>query len=115
TYLEAQNIVNLIDELRKHQPEAHILIMDDQSPDGTAALVQQNFGHLGNVEVVVRGGPRGYGPAMREGMERFLASGSSHLINLDADLSHDPALTTRMRESVAPEGLAIGSRYIHGV
>jgi dolichol-phosphate mannosyltransferase len=115
TYLEAENICRLIDELLKHQPHARILVMDDQSPDGTAELVRATFARLENVRTVVRTGARGYGHAMREGMRLFLEGEDERLITIDADLSHDPALTTRMLEQVPPGGLAIGSRYIHGV
>jgi dolichol-phosphate mannosyltransferase len=115
TYLEAENITRLIDELLRHQPAADVLVMDDQSPDGTARLVQETYAHLPNVRVVVRSGRRGYGPAMRDGMRLFLESGAQNLITIDADLSHDPALTSRMLECIEPGGVAIGSRYIHGV
>jgi dolichol-phosphate mannosyltransferase len=115
TYLEADNICRLIDELRVHQPEATVLVMDDQSPDGTADLVRNCYRELGHIQAVSRTGPRGYGPAMREGMQRFLDSDAEILITIDADLSHDPALTTRMIEAVQPSGIAIGSRYIDGV
>jgi dolichol-phosphate mannosyltransferase len=115
TYLEAENITRLIDELLRHQPDADVLIMDDQSPDGTAELVQRTYADRPQVQVVVRRGRRGYGPAMRDGMQRFLDSDAQHLITIDADLSHDPALTSRMLECIQPGGIAIGSRYIHGV
>jgi dolichol-phosphate mannosyltransferase len=114
TYMEAGTICRLIDQLREHLPDAHTLIVDDQSPDGTAALVRETYAHLAAVEVVTRTGPRAFGAAMREGMQRFLASGADRLITIDADLSHDPALTTRMLERQLPGGVVIGSRYLHG-
>jgi dolichol-phosphate mannosyltransferase len=114
TYMEVGTIGRLIDQLRQHLPDAHILVVDDQSPDGTAELVRRRYAGVPTVEVVSRPGPRGYGAAMREGFERFLASPAEHLITIDADLSHDPALTTRMLERLAPSGVVIGSRYMHG-
>jgi len=112
--MEVGTIGRLIDQLRQHLPNAHILVVDDQSPDGTAELVRQQYAGVPTVEVVLRPGPRGFGAAMREGIERFLASPAEHLITIDADLSHDPALTTRMLERLAPSGVVIGSRYMHG-
>jgi dolichol-phosphate mannosyltransferase len=114
TYMEVGTICRLVEQLRQHLPEARILIVDDQSPDGTAAQVRRRFGHLASVEVVSRPGPRGYSAAMREGFARFLVSDAAQLITIDADLSHDPALVTRMLERVPPDGVVIGSRYLHG-
>ncbi len=115
TYVEAENICRLIDELLRHLPTAHVVVMDDQSPDGTVELVRRTYGHLPTVSAVTRHGVRGYGPAMREGMQRFLASGAECLITIDADLSHDPALTSRMLAALPPGGVAIGSRYVGGI
>lgn len=115
TYIEAENICRLIDELLRHLPAAHIVVMDDQSPDGTAELVRRTYRHLPTVSGVTRHGARGYGAAMREGMQRFLDSGTERLITIDADLSHDPALTSRMLAALRPGGVAIGSRYVGGV
>jgi len=114
TYMEAGTICRLVDQLRSHLPEAHVLVVDDQSPDGTAALVRATYGRLPNVEVVSRSGPRGYSAAMQEGLRRFLSSASEQLITIDADLSHDPALAVRMSEQVPAGGVIIGSRYLRG-
>ena len=114
TYMEAATICRLIDELSRHLPEALILILDDQSPDGTAEVVRTRYAAVPTVQAVTRDGPRAFGAAMREGMRRFLESGRDRLITIDADLSHDPALATRMLAAVDPAGLAIGSRYLGG-
>ncbi len=114
TYMEAGTICRLVDQLRRHLPHAQVLIVDDQSPDGTAALVRERYAGTAGVEVVSRCGPRSYGAAMREGMQRFLASPATWLITIDADLSHDPALATRMLARIGDAGVVIGSRYAHG-
>ena len=114
TYMEVGTICRLVDQLRHHLPDGRIVIVDDQSPDGTAEVARRRYGHLAGVEVVSRPGPRGYAAAMREGFERFLASDAERLVTIDADLSHDPALTTRMLERVDPAGVVVGSRYLHG-
>jgi len=113
TYLEAQNICRLLDELCRPLPEAEILVIDDQSRDGTADLVQQRYAHDPRVRPVSRSArlrgvdARGYGAVSR--LRR------RSLDHHRCDLSHDPALTVRMLENVAPGGVAIGSRYIDGV
>ena len=113
TYMEAATICRLIDDLRRCLPGGAILIVDDDSPDGTGDLVRERFGGT-NVEVMTRRGPRGFAAAMAAGVRRFLETGAQQLITIDADLSHDPALIARMLAAVAPNGLAIGSRYLHG-
>jgi dolichol-phosphate mannosyltransferase len=112
TYMEAANICRLIESLRAHQPGARILVVDDQSPDGTAALVQRQYAGRVGVDVFTRTGPRGYGSAMCDGMRRFLVSDADRLVTLDADFSHDPALVSRMLAALPPDGLVIGSRYL---
>jgi dolichol-phosphate mannosyltransferase len=114
TYMEAGTICRLIDQLRDHLPDAHVLVVDDQSPDGTAALVRESYRDSPAVEVILRRGARGFGAAMSEGVMRFLASSADRLITIDADLSHDPALTTRMLDQLQPGGIVIGSRYLYG-
>lgn len=114
TYMEAGTICRLIDQFRQHLPDAHVVVVDDQSPDGTAALVQQRYAHQPDVEVVIRRGPRGFSASMCEGLQIFLSSGALQVITIDADLSHDPALAVRMLDRLEPNGLVIGSRYLHG-
>ena len=114
TYMEAGTICRLVGEIRTRLPQARVLIVDDQSPDGTAELVHRQYGGDPAVEVAVREGPRGYAAAMREGLRRFQASGAGWLITVDADLSHDPAVMTRMLERTSEVPVVIGSRYLRG-
>lgn len=115
TFLEAGTICRLVEHLLVHLPDAHILIVDDQSPDGTADLVRRAYRGEARVEVVCRTGRRGYGAAMREGFARFLAANAAWLVTIDADFSHDPAIAPRMVERLNRNGgLVIGSRYLDG-
>ena len=114
TYMEAGTIVRLLDEIRRQLPQARILVVDDRSPDGTAELVRRRYAGAPAIEVVSRDGPRGYAAAMTEGLRRFLASDAGWLITLDADLSHDPAVMTRLLEHCGDRGVVIGSRYLRG-
>ncbi len=111
TYMEAANICRLVDSLFEHLEGAEVLVIDDRSPDGTAELLRQRYRGRPDVRCVSRGEPRGFGPSMCEGMALFLQGRGDWLITLDADMSHDPAVGSRMLETTPPGGMTIGSRY----
>jgi dolichol-phosphate mannosyltransferase len=115
TYQEAENIAEVLGRIRAAAPDASILVVDDGSPDGTADLAQAVGREIGQVSVLRQGAKGGLGPAYRAGFRRGLAEGFEILIEIDADLSHDPADLPRLIGEV--EGgadLAIGSRYVPG-
>lgn len=115
TYDEAENIADVVARVRASVPEAHILVVDDNSPDGTADLAVAVGEELGQVEVLRRAEKGGLGPAYRAGFAWGLARGFDVLVEMDADLSHDPAALPDLLFAV--EGgadLAIGSRYVPG-
>ncbi|MCY0883740.1 MAG: polyprenol monophosphomannose synthase [Acidianus infernus] len=113
TYNERDNVVLLIDRIVKLLPNSRILIVDDNSPDGTAEVLK-NLG-IPNLTVFVRN-ERGLGSALRYGIRKALELESEFIVTMDADLSHDPIYLPQMIK-VAIEGkydLVIGSRYING-
>jgi dolichol-phosphate mannosyltransferase len=114
TWNEAENIVPLIRELQRHCPQAHILVLDDRSEDGTAELVRKSFGHETRVEVVLRSGERGLGRTYRDGYALALARGFDRVCQLDADFSHAPTDVPRLFAALDAADLAIGSRYVPG-
>src|SRR6188472_3957955 len=91
TLNEAANIVALVTAIRANLPGAHVLVVDDASPDGTADLADR-----AGAEVLSRAGPRGLGPAYRAGFARAVAAGFDPIFQMDADLSHDPADLPRL-------------------
>ena len=97
-------------------PDADILVIDDSSPDGTAAEVEAVGAELGRIEVLVNPAKRGLGAAYRRGFELVLGRGYDVVCQMDADLSHDPLVLPDLVRAVADEGvaLAIGSRYVPG-
>jgi dolichol-phosphate mannosyltransferase len=115
TYEEADNIAEVLRRLRAAVPAAHVLVVDDSSPDGTAEVAKAAAHELGNVDVTVRPGKAGLGSAYRHGFREGLAAGFDVLVEMDSDLSHDPAALPELLKAVA-EGadLAIGSRYVPG-
>ena len=115
TYQEAANIVTVLHRLRAAAPDAGVLVVDDGSPDGTADLAEEAGRELGGVEVLRRPGKAGLGSAYRAGFAHGMAQGAEVLVEMDADLSHDPAVLPDLLAAV--EGgadLAVGSRYVPG-
>ena len=115
TYIEAENIADVLGKVRRAAPAAHILVVDDASPDGTADLARAAGEELGQVEVVVRPGKGGLGGAYRTGFKHAFANGYEVVVQMDADLSHPPdRLPALLAEVDKGADIAIGSRYVKG-
>ncbi len=115
TYNEAENIVAFLRALRAAVPEADVLVVDDNSPDGTAALAEEVAAELGRIKVLVRAGKQGLGAAYRHGFTTAFDEGYETIISMDADFSHDPAVIPTMLQLVSDRADAvIGSRYVPG-
>ncbi len=115
TYQEALNIEAVLWRIRRALPAATILVVDDGSPDGTADLASATGTALGRVEVMRRAGKSGLGSAYRDGFRWGLERGFDVLVEMDADLSHDPASLPALLGAVAAgSDVAIGSRYVAG-
>jgi dolichol-phosphate mannosyltransferase len=115
TYEEAENIELLVRRVREAVPTAHILVVDDNSYDGTAEKAEALGAELGGIEVLRRPRKLGLGSAYRAGHAVGIARGFDVLIQIDADLSHDPADLPRLLAAVERGAdLALGSRYAPG-
>lgn len=115
TYQEAENIAEVLARIRAAVPAAEVLVVDDGSPDGTAELAEAEGAAHGRVEVLRRTVKSGLGSAYRAGFTVGLERGYDVLVEIDADLSHDPAALPDLLAAVdAGADLAIGSRYIAG-
>lgn len=113
TYDEVENIVPLLAAVRSHGYRA--LVVDDASPDGTAAAAAAVAAGDAGVEVIRRPSKEGLGPAYADGFAAALGWGSDVVCQMDADFSHDPSDLPRLVAAVgAGAGLAIGSRYVPG-
>jgi dolichol-phosphate mannosyltransferase len=114
TFNEAENILSLIKSIRQSTPGVGIIIMDDNSPDGTAqiALKATNNDLL---KVVIRYKDKGYAKSILEGMKIAFECGADRIITMDADFSHDPFEIPKLLEALEGADLVIGSRYINGV
>jgi glycosyltransferase involved in cell wall biosynthesis len=115
TYQEAANVETVLWRLRQAVPDATVLVVDDASPDGTAAIARRVAESVGKVEVLDHGRKAGLGGAYRDGFRWGLDRDFDVLVEMDADLSHDPAALPTLLAAV-DEGadLSIGSRYVEG-
>ena len=115
TYNERKNIDTLINRVHVAAPMAHILVVDDNSPDGTGDFVKQFKGKKGWVHLIERPSKMGLGTAYCTGFLWALENSYDIIMQIDADLSHDPAMIPEMLNLIQDYDLVIGSRYIKGV
>lgn len=113
TYKERDNIIELIQAIFAHLPaeqfNLEIVVVDDNSPDGTAEVVCQNFGGEARVKLLVRTEERGLATAIRYGIEH---STGEILVFMDTDFNHDPAIIPQMIKFLEYYDLIIGSRFV---
>ena len=119
TYDERDNIAALIEAVLAADPELQLLVVDDDSPDGTGEIALQAAAREPRVHVLVRRGRRGLGSAILEGFRLAQRRGFEVSVNLDADFSHDPADIPRLLAALDPAGgppadVVIGSRRVPG-
>ena len=115
TYNEAENIQRFLTQVRQDAPNTDILVVDDNSPDGTSQIAQTVATQLGKITVMTRTGKRGYAAASRDAMRAAIADGYEIVATMDADFSHDPLVLEQLIAQVANgSSLVIGSRYIVG-
>ncbi len=115
TYNEGKNIESLVHQVLGPNPDYHLLIVDDNSPDGTAAIVKELQQTYPNLSLEVRPGKAGLGTAYLFGFKWALERGYEAIVQIDADLSHDPKDVPRLVSELQNYDLIIGSRYVEGV
>ena len=118
TYNEAENLEPLVQaatgSLASASPDHRLLIVDDNSPDGTGQIADRLAAARDDVEVLHRAAKEGLGPAYLAGFRRALDAGAELVLEMDADFSHDPADVPRLIEAAADADLVLGSRYTPG-
>jgi dolichol-phosphate mannosyltransferase len=117
TYKERENIEAIIKAISSLNVSFDILVIDDNSPDGTASIVKELQKSFSNLNLVERPGKLGLGTAYTTGFKWALAKGYDFIYEMDADFSHDPRDLVRLFNACNDRGadVAIGSRYISGV
>ena|SRR5919198_2394667 len=115
TYNEAANVEAIAAAALAELPASRrLLIVDDDSPDGTGAIADRIAVSEPDLEVLHRPRKQGIGPAYLAGFKRALAAGAGVVAQMDADFSHDPADLPRLLGALRDADLAIGSRYVEG-
>jgi dolichol-phosphate mannosyltransferase len=114
TYNEADNVEEVLRRTRAAVPDAAILVVDDNSPDGTADLAEKVGGEMGGIDVMRRPQRLGLGTAYGAGFEWGLSRGAELLVSMDSDLQHDPGALPTLLSAAGSYGLVIGSRYVEG-
>lgn len=117
TYNEVGNLPKIFELLDKHVPQADVLVVDDSSPDGTAEIVRQRAEADSRFHLLKRPGKLGLGTATRDGMRWCIEQGYEYLVNMDADLSHEPSSIPAVLggcESDSTVDVSVGSRYVPG-
>lgn len=117
TYDEKENIRDILEHVLRLVPAFDVLVVDDNSPDGTAVIVQGLQGeHAGRVHLLQRSGKLGLGTAYIAGFKWAIANGYAYIFEMDADFSHSPDDLLRLHAACAWGGadMSVGSRYVKG-
>jgi dolichol-phosphate mannosyltransferase len=114
TYNESENIARILSRTRSAVPDAHVLIADDNSPDGTGKLADEIASNDDHVHVMHRLGKEGLGAAYLAGFEWGLNAGYEVLVEMDADGSHQPEQLPRLLAALGDGDLVLGSRWVKG-
>ena len=114
TFNEAQNIESIVSRLRRSVPEAHVLVVDDNSPDGTGELVDALVAQDDHVHVLHRRGKEGLGAAYLAGFHWGLERGYGVLVEHDADNSHQPEQLPSLLAALEHADMVKGSRWVKG-
>jgi dolichol-phosphate mannosyltransferase len=115
TYDEIDNLRRLIPQLLAVAPNVEVLVVDDNSPDGSGAFVEETGRKVPRVHCIRRPQKMGLGSAYRDGFRYALAHGAELVFEMDADFSHDPQEIPRFMEAAENADLVLGSRYLYGV
>jgi len=114
TYNERENIVGLLPAVLA-ATDCHVVVVDDDSPDGTASAVAALAAADPRIHLVNHRPRQGIGPAYKEGFRAALALAPEFVVQMDADLSHPPAMLPEFVRLAADHDLVLGSRYLHGI
>jgi dolichol-phosphate mannosyltransferase len=114
TYNEAGNLRGLVAAIRTYAPQGSILIIDDNSPDGTGRLADELRENLPKIDVIHRPGKQGLGTAILAAIRYAIDHKFDYLLNLDADFSHPPRFIPDLLAGMSDHDVMIGSRYVPG-
>lgn len=115
TYNESKNIVRIIDKIFSVHDEIDVLVVDDNSPDGTGKLVRDKMQESDRIHLIEREGKMGLGTAYLAGFRYSLDKGYDYIMEMDADFSHNPEEIPNFLRYIQEYDVVLGSRYIKGV
>ena len=115
TYNERENISSLVSGILSLKPEFNVLVVDDNSPDGTGKEVAGLVEREKRVDLLSRSGRKGYGSAILEGFRKALGMDADRIFTMDADHSHNPEALVALDQGLENYNLIIGSRYLGGI
>ena len=115
TYNEAENLEPLVMAVLAQDPRIRVLVVDDDSPDGTGKIADQLHERTGRVDVLHRHAKQGLGAAYRAGLRRALELCADAVVQMDCDFSHPPDMLPVFLERVERADVVIGSRYLNGI
>jgi dolichol-phosphate mannosyltransferase len=115
TYNERENLEAIVKAVLAADPNTEVLIVDDNSPDGTGQIADELSGSSSRIHVLHRGAKEGIGPAYKDGFRRALELGADLVVQMDADFSHSPEDLPRFFEAAGDHDVILGSRYVEGI
>jgi dolichol-phosphate mannosyltransferase len=114
TYNEAPNVLNVVPQVLSQDPRLEVLVVDDNSPDGTGRMADELAAKNPRVHVLHREGKLGLGTAYIRGFKWALERGYDYIFEMDADFSHDPAHFKEFLKAIEGADIVLGSRYLDG-
>lgn len=114
TYNEKENIKDLINDILSLNDDISVVVVDDNSPDGTSQLVESTFGDNPRVELICRKNDKGRGTAGIVGFQHAVKKGADYIIEMDSDYSHHPRYIPELLKEIKDYDVVIGSRNIKG-
>lgn len=114
TYNEKENISSLVPKIFYYLPDSHILFIDDNSPDGTAKVIQQFQKTIPQIHLIQRPSKGGLGSAYIQGFKWALKNHYEYIFEMDGDFSHHPKYLADLLKAAQTHDLVLGSRYIYG-
>ena len=115
TYNELENLPRLLPEVLSKDDGIDVLIVDDNSPDGTSAFIESQMKNNNRIHLIKRSSKQGLGTAYIDGFKYALQNGYDFVFEMDADFSHDPKEIPRFLDEIKNSDVVLGSRYINGV
>ncbi len=115
TYNEIENLPLLLPQILEQDPRIEVLVVDDDSPDGTGKWAEEIAASEPRVHVLHRAAKEGLGKAYRAGLRMALDLGADFVIQMDADFSHPPETLRTMLAEIEDHDVVMGSRYLHGI